>query len=352
LIELSKIADRHRVRSGDRARLRQSAEARVETIAWGSGSASLVRPEPFWAERMGDAPERLRSTRRGADATEYGRDADGEIVLARQYLGGDEPHAEWFRLDDGGIWFYPDEVRLDQVVHENGRLAAMAWYMNDRTWSVETYEHDEDGRIVAIDVAWPGAPGSPGDTERLVVEYDADGELAALDSVDREGARTPRWVRLRRKVGDELADLERDLLRVLEPLAAGDRVLALLYEAQPSGAPGVQTLDLAALSRLGGELGMDALAPANWDSSPETIDDQVGARFLTVARYLAAKRQHAKGRRLLHTVARRLNERLREQGLTGLVYAVDTSGERLEKDLTDSLLPEQLRQVRELVSEG
>ncbi len=74
---------------GRRTELCQAAERAVVEWRWARKNSDLQRPEPLYRERFGAPAPRLLDSGPAAarDEQQYGYDAEGNIIVAREYVG-------------------------------------------------------------------------------------------------------------------------------------------------------------------------------------------------------------------------------------------------------------------------
>ncbi|MDP8909677.1 MAG: hypothetical protein M3N47_11315 [Chloroflexota bacterium] len=235
--------------------LRRACEAAVVQWQWAAEGSSLHRPQPLYRERHGLGPPKLldKPPLSARHEQQYGLDANGEITVAREYVG---PGAfrEELRVRRG-------DVVVGYRWMETGEPAEVniAWYTDGRMQSyitiwpqistapdmphgslIERYEWDGD-RLNAIHtetvIAFNGVPPLPESAE-IRASYDVAGRLVELGEHSDRGAKVlyrgadamPSMAQLHRLVEDRLVQLLPALIseHVVEPIYC----LALHYDAE------------------------------------------------------------------------------------------------------------------------
>ena len=341
MIEVAEMQRIHAAVAGRRDELRRTAEAQIVETLWGVGfTRTFIDPRPFWAERLGDPPERLRRKRPKGFGAEYGVDAEGRAVLAR-LVDGDEPvTSEWLRLERGGVWFHPELHAITFDARERGRLLAWGECWGD-SWTIETYGYDHD-RVVTIDSEAIHPEREAPLHQRFELAYDDRGLLKMDFVYPRSGHRGGVWVRLDQPIGKELAELHDLLVAEVGPICEPGRVVALHYDAENPLAVGVEVTPWTEVEDALDDLEIDALYPANWELDERPLGEALRTRLEAAGGYLRVKGHQGKARKLLYGVCRELNARAPD---AAFVFAAEVGGERLDKDLKESLLPAQLARL-------
>lgn len=172
---------------GDYPRLKAEIESRVVCWFWASDTVHVI--EPFWFEHHRyPRGRRLKAKPAGADHHEYGVDADGHIVVERQFTLGDERCYEIFDFRQGNEILsyrfsyaqekFPDNVK--RYVFEDDRLQVIYAAFEKGGYWVETFTH-EAGRLVRKDALY-GFVGKPEKEMRrsIAYSYNAIGQLQSI----------------------------------------------------------------------------------------------------------------------------------------------------------------------------
>ncbi|MDP2711310.1 MAG: hypothetical protein Q8O56_08825 [Solirubrobacteraceae bacterium] len=247
--------------------LRRACERAVVRWQWAAEHSDLHRPQPLYRERNGLRLPRLLDKPPSSPQNEqrYGLDANGEIVVAREYVGPGE-YREELRVRRGETvigfrWMEtgePAEVNIARCVAGRMQSYVTIWPQIAPAADmphgslVERYEWDGD-RLDAIHtetvIAFADMPALPESAE-IRASYDTAGRLVELREHSDRGTKTlyrapdvgPPIAQLRRSVEDRLVELLPALLRdhVVEPIYC----LALHYQAEwplpPNVAIGVE----------------------------------------------------------------------------------------------------------------
>lgn len=111
-----------------RIELRRACEAAVVEWQWAAESSSLHRPQPLYRERHGLGPPKLldKPPLSPRHEQQYGLDANGEITVAREYVG---PSAfrEELRVRRGDVVAGYRWMETGEPAEVN-----IAWYANGR----------------------------------------------------------------------------------------------------------------------------------------------------------------------------------------------------------------------------
>jgi len=164
-----------------RTELRETSEDAVVEWRWAGKDSDLQRPEPLYRERFGVPAPRLleKAPATPRDEQQYGYDADGNIVVVREYVS------------EGG---FREELRVPQ----GDTVVGYRWSETGAPLEVNVARY-ADGRIGSYVTVWPDARedslhGSS------IERYDYDGELVSeidVESVDAIGDEVPQRTRSR-----------------------------------------------------------------------------------------------------------------------------------------------------------
>jgi hypothetical protein len=196
-----------------RKELRETSEGAVVEWRWAGKNADLQRPEPLYRERFGVPAPRLveEAPATPRDEQQYGYDADGNIVVVREYLS------------EGG---FREELRVPQ----GDTVVGYRWSETGAPLEVNVARY-ADRRIGSYVTVWPDARedslhGSS------IERYAYDGDLVSeidVESVDAIGDEVPQ--RTRTRIQASYDPLGR-LLELREHDDGGEKVL---YRARGTG---------------------------------------------------------------------------------------------------------------------
>lgn len=216
--------------------LRQACQGAVVRWRWAREGSDLQRPQPLYRERYGMPVPRLLEQAPAVpqDEQEYGYDADGSIVVAREYVGAQDFREELrvyrgetvvgYRWSESGepsevnIARYADgRIRSYVTVRAEGRTDSL------RGSSSERYVYDDD-LLSEIhgdsDVMFGDIQLQDGPTLTRA-SYDALGRLLELREAGDEGEKVlyrargsgPSMEKLQRRVEDRLVETLPKLVR-------------------------------------------------------------------------------------------------------------------------------------------
>ncbi len=296
----------------------------------------------------------------------YGYDRDGRLVIAEALFHGEVGRVlatSPFR--DGRLrWEWYERLLnvLTYCVSCDGRASYSHEYRGPGgTYTTESYEYDDDGRLVVVAFRREGYPWDPGSSaadqargvERL--HYDDDGQLVAVVE-EYESGQPPmtRFARVKESWDDILpkltAALEAAFADAIRSSRPDERVVwaALSYgEGEPESVP--PALQLCSEDRwqeIRDAFGDDRLAfnPAEW-REPEAKVVGDGEAGLLIGKAKALIAQDRAPRNAVRDLAVALASRLDEQELGSQrrnpcrlrVFAVDFELEDLERNAPDVL---------------
>lgn len=196
-----------------RTELRQECESAVVHWRWAPGDAQLQRPQPLYRERFGVPARRLLEEAPAVprDEQQYGFDADGNIVVAREYVS-------------------PGSFREELRVSRGETVVGYRWSETGAAWEVNIARYSA-GRMRSHVTVWPKNGDSF--THGSVMErYDYDGDLVSeihSESVLAIGDEAPQ-----RRVTRIQASYD-PLGRLLELVEHDDQGEKVLYRARGSG---------------------------------------------------------------------------------------------------------------------
>jgi len=219
-----------------RADLRQEREAAVVQWRWAREGSDLQRPEPLYRERSGQPSPRLLEEAPASprDEQQYGFDASGEIVVAREYMGPGSfleelrvrrgETVEGYRWSESGE---PLEVNIaryaDGKIHSNVTVRAEGGEDSVRGWSTERYVYDGDlvAEIHDESDVWFRDTALRDGPLLIRASYDPLGQLLELREHDGRGERVlyrargsgPPMDKLLRRVEDRLVETLPKLVR-------------------------------------------------------------------------------------------------------------------------------------------
>lgn len=212
-----------------RAELRRECENAVVRWRWASEGSDLQRPEPLYRQRFAVLAPRLLDEPPVVpqDEQQYGYDADGHIVVAREYVGPEsfreELRVRRARTVEGYRWSETGELSEVNVARfADGLIRSyVALWPESRSdslhgWSIERYEHD--GELVAaihgeiVDAI--GDEPLQRSSTLIRASYDALGRLLELREHGDEGEKVlyrapgtgPSMDELQRRVEDRLVE--------------------------------------------------------------------------------------------------------------------------------------------------
>lgn len=237
-----------------RTELRQECESAVVQWRWAPGDAELQRPEPLFRERFGVPARRLLEQAPAVprDEQQYGFDADGSIIVVRQYVSPgsfrEELHVPRGETVVGYRWSETgaaSEVNIARYAAGKMRSHVAVWPENGENFLhgsvMERYDYDGDLvteiHTEMIDAIGDDAPQRS--LTRIQASYDPLGRLLELVEHDDQGEKVlyrargtgPSMDKLLRRVEDRLVETLPKL--VLEH--AGDEpiyCLVLHYERE------------------------------------------------------------------------------------------------------------------------
>jgi hypothetical protein len=222
---------------GDRrTELRREREGAVVQWRWAREGSDLQRPQPLHRERYGQPAPRLLEAAPASprDEQQYGFDAGGEIVVAREY-GGSGSFREELRVRrgetvEGYRWSQsgePSEVNIaryaDGKIRSYVTVRAEGHADSLRGWSTERYVYDGD-LVVEIhdesDVWFRDLPLQDGPT-LVRASYDPLGRVLELREHGGRGEKVlyrasgtgPSMEKLLRRVEDRLVETLPKLVR-------------------------------------------------------------------------------------------------------------------------------------------
>ncbi len=147
---LEDLSERH-------AELRQACVDAVVEWRWARAGSDLQRPEPLYRERYGQPTPRLLEQPPAVpqDEQQYGYDADGNIVVTREYVGTDGFREELrvhrgetilgYRRSETGE---PFEVNIARLSEAKIRSYVVLWPRAQEDslhgWSIQRYVYDGD----------------------------------------------------------------------------------------------------------------------------------------------------------------------------------------------------------------
>ena len=215
-----------------RVELRQACERAVVEWRWASEGSDLQRPQPLYRQRYGlPAPRLLGEPAAPADEQQYGYDADGNIVVAREYLGSDGAREELrvargdtvvgYRWSETGepsevniARFTGGKIRSYVTVRAEGRTDAL------RGWSSERYEYDGELVTEILDESQVTFGDIPLQNGPIVIRasYDSLGRLLELreqgEKVLYRARHARPWIdELQKRVEDRLVETLPKLVR-------------------------------------------------------------------------------------------------------------------------------------------
>jgi len=217
-----------------RHELRRACEGAVVQWQWATEASHLHRPEPLFRERYGLRAPRLLDgpPPSPSDEQQYGLDACGDIVVAREYVGPRSFREELrVRRGDTVVGFRwmetgePAEVNLARFAAGTGQLQSYVtvWPQIAPAQDVphgsmlERYEWDGD-RVSTIHtemlLAFDDVPPEP-ESMQLRASYDSAGRLVELREhgarrekvLYRAGGTTPSTAQRHRVVEERLVEL-------------------------------------------------------------------------------------------------------------------------------------------------
>ncbi len=236
-----------------RTELRPACQGAVVQWRWAREGSDLQRPEPLYRERFGTPTPRLLKEPPAVprDEQQYGYDADGEIVVAREYL---EPGCfrEELRVPRGETvvgyrWSEsgePSEVNVAR--YADGKIRSYVTVRAERRTdslrgsSSERYVYDGD--LVSeihddSDLSFRGIPLKDGPT-LIRASYDPLGRLLELREEGGRGEKVlyrargsgPSMKKLQRRVEDRLVET---LPRLVRERAGDEPIYCLVLHCHP-----------------------------------------------------------------------------------------------------------------------
>ena len=196
-----------------RTELRQACEGAVVQWRWAREGSDLQRPQPLYRERYGQPSPRLLEEAPASprDEQQYGFDASGEIVVAREY---------------GGPGSFREELR----VRRSETVEGYRWSTSGDPFEVNIARYT-DGKIRSYVTLWPKGQGDSLHG-RSIQRYVYDGDLVSEIHEDSDVALGD----VRLQSGPTLIRASYDPLgRLLELREHGDRGEKVLYRASGSG---------------------------------------------------------------------------------------------------------------------
>ncbi len=243
---LEDLVERH-------AELRQACEDAVVEWRWAREGSDLQRPEPLYRERYGQPAPRLleRAPAVPQDEQQYGYDADGNIVVAREYVGAEGFREELrvhrgetvvgYRRSEAGE---PFEINIARFSEGRIRSYVVLWPKGQEDslhgWSIQRYEYDGDV-VSAIheesDLAFGELPLEGGRT-LIRASYDPLGRLLELREDGTRGEKVlyrargagPSMQKLQRRVEDRLVET---LPRLVRERAGDEAIYCLVLHYHP-----------------------------------------------------------------------------------------------------------------------
>lgn len=371
-----------------RVELRRACEGAVVRWQWAAENSDMHRPQPLHRERHGLPLPQLLHTPPSPPRREqqYGLDAAGEIVVAREHVESEGCREELrVRRGDAAIGFRwmetgePAEVNIARYAAGRMQSYVTIWPQiaaaSDMPHGslIERYEWNGD-RLEVIHteavIGFADMPALP-DEAQIRASYDATGRLVELREHSDRGAKVlyrgpdvgPSMTQLQQSVEDRLVELLPALLRahVAEPIYC----LALHYQAEwplpPNIAVGIERDRQAWIQRIRDveTLRLTVWNPAEFSSYAgeslgvqplRDIDADLAHALDAIPDSIEARQQ---GRATLNRAARRL-QKLGWRSIAPVVddfvvYAVDLELTHLEDNLRVSV-PATLR--RRLAGQG
>lgn len=225
-----------------RAELRQECESAVVQWRWAPGDAELQRPEPLFRERFGVPVRRLLEQAPAVprDEQQYGFDADGSIIVVRQYVS-------------------PGSFREELRVPRGETVVGHQWSETGAVSEVNIARYAA-GRMRSNVTVWPDN-GENFLHGSVMERYDYDGDLVTeihTEMIDAIGDRAPQRSLTRVQASYD------PLGRLLELVEHDDKGEKVLYRARAAGPSMdklqrrvedrlVQTLPKLVLGRVGDE---------------------------------------------------------------------------------------------------
>jgi hypothetical protein len=341
----------------------RDCEERVVRWACTQRDADWEVPYPLWSQRLGREPRRREvavpdDPEKWPDLVRYGFDAEGAVVLARRFtvIRG-ESHvnreALWTTVDgrEAYVWrTYPplqDRIVGVAIPHRQGGLVRHVdtWYGDGRR-SCEAYTYDHERlTVIAQD------KGS-----RFRIDYDDDGELAAIWASNPEHDEGRESVAYRRKSPRHIAKARREAEELLcagirtwaerQHVAGVVRVLVIGYGSPPDDVLppplGIGQQDDAVLADVASG---DTAPESQYSVADQGIFDPEPAEFTGDISAFQALNQEWRStndpeaaRRLLVSVAKKLNNHDWSKVFPALdegfaVVAVNVELDDVERDL-------------------
>jgi hypothetical protein len=196
-----------------RSELRRECEGAVVQWRWAPGDAELHRPQPLYRERFGVPARRLLEEAPAVprDEQQYGFDADGNIVVAREYVS-------------------PGSFREELRVSRGETVVGYRWSETGAVSEVNIARYAA-GRMRSYVIEWPD-DGENFLHGSVMERYDYDGDLVSeieVESVDAIGDEAPQRRLTRIKASYD------PLGRLLELVEHDDRGEKVLYRARGAG---------------------------------------------------------------------------------------------------------------------
>lgn len=222
--------------AGCRAELRRACEDAVVRWRWASEGSDLQRPEPLYRQRFAVLVPRLLDEPPTVpqDEQQFGYDADGNIVVVREYVGPDSFREELRVRRAGTVEGYRwsetgelTEVNVARFAEGMIRSYVAVWPQSGSDslhgWSTERYEYDGE-RVSVIHGETVDAIGDePLQRRRTLIQasYDPLGRLLEVREHDDQGEKVlyrargsgPSLAKLHRRVEDRLVETLPQLVR-------------------------------------------------------------------------------------------------------------------------------------------
>jgi uncharacterized membrane protein YkvA (DUF1232 family) len=359
----TEIPDWERLKAAYPTMLRE-CEARVARWAFAPIDADWESPYALWEARRGTEPRSREVSGPGEPEgwrkiVQYGFDVDGSILVARRFtvikgIPRVSDEVLWATVDGHRTHIlrtYPpfqDVIMSCAVPHREGEIVhGVETWTFDGEHRQESYTY-EGGRLthIALD-----------DGERYRVGYGEDGNLAVIWASNPEDDEGRESVVYRRKNPGDIARARKQAVPLLcdgvrawarrQPVSGTVRVLVIGYDLPPNDVlpPPLglgQTDDAVVAEVAAGAHAASLFSVADqgiFDPVPEEFSEDIDA-FQRLNQEWRSTSDDAAGRRLLLTVAKRLNEqdwtavfpRIAEDFI---VVPVDVELGDLERNLTE-----------------
>lgn len=243
---LEDLSERH-------AELRQGCADAVVEWRWARAGSDLQRPEPLYRERYGQPTPQLLEQPPAVpqDEQQYGYDAGGNIVVAREYVGV-EGFREELRVQRGEtVVGYrrsetgePFEVNIARFSEGKIRSYVVLWPKGQgdslHGWSIQRYVYDGD--VVSeikedSDLSFGDLPLEGGRT-LIRASYDPLGRLLELREASAQGEKVlyrargtgPSMEKLQRRVEDRLVET---LPKLVRERAGDEAIYCLVLHYRP-----------------------------------------------------------------------------------------------------------------------